>query len=141
MGAGLMRREDWVERLDVVLRDAATRVFVWGQWDCCLFVGACIEAMTGEHPVPDAIGAYHDEASARDWLRDHFGSIEAMARLFLGAPIEPVFAGRGSVALIAQNGHHAFGLVGLDGKTLLFVDEKGLRRVPKSFGSVFWTVR
>lgn len=135
-----MRVENWVERLDAVFSDAAARPFAWGSHDCCLFAARCVEAMTGEHPMPDAVGAYKTKTGAYRWLKREFGTVRQMLELLLDAPCNPNFAKRGDLALFEKGQDFAIGVIDLSGEQVLCVDESGTYYIHKSLATAFWTV-
>lgn len=55
---------DWDYRLNELLIEVAQRPFQWGQWDCCIFAGSVIQALTGKNPATQYIGTYHDKKTA-----------------------------------------------------------------------------
>jgi len=61
--AKLVRREDWLQRLEVYLAETGREPFVWGQHDCMLDVSAMIGAMTGTDPAKAYRGKYTDRKS------------------------------------------------------------------------------
>ncbi len=63
-----MRYPNWPARLEKFVQANHKRPFEYGKWDCCLFVAAAIEAMTGTHPAPEIIGAYDSESSAVEFI-------------------------------------------------------------------------
>ena len=140
MGRALKRVEDWVSRLDAYFESVKSRPFMWGEFDCCLFVAEACAAITGTHPVPDAAGAYKTKIGAYRWLRREFGGAGEMLTLLCGAPVDPNFARRGDVALIKAENGFALGIIDLSGEWIICVDETGLKRVEKWHASQFWAI-
>lgn len=95
----IRRFEDWPEQLNRFIAANRNRPLEWGQWDCCLFPAAVIDAITGVDLAVKWRGTYRDELGALRLLAA-FGSMEAMATSMLGAPRESQRHGqRGDVAI------------------------------------------
>lgn len=101
-----MRHEDWPQRLATYLEDHRSTPFVWGTFDCCLFVCSAIEAMTGEDPGHNLRGRYSTESGATDVLAKEYGTDdleEVVAQICEreGFPeITPSLAQRGDVVIV-----------------------------------------
>jgi len=88
---------DWPARLHQFLDTRQHTPFAWGYNDCCLFAAAAIEALTGRHPAPALIGAYHSALGARRASlfhrraqREQRNSDPAYALLPLRPPVIPL---------------------------------------------------
>jgi len=133
------RYDDWQERLGAFLARHQYETFAYGRWDCCLFVAAAIEAMTGVDPGASVRGTYSSRAEAR-----RYGSVEAAVEAVTaryGMPETPVLrARRGDVALAGNPRSRSLGLVALDGRDVLLVSSEGLWRVPVLSAIRAWSV-
>lgn len=68
-----------------VIQEWSSRPFEYGTSDCCQFVGAVVEAMTGHNPM--APFRYQNKAEALAIIRK-FGDLETAFRATLGCPVE-----------------------------------------------------
>ena len=73
------------------------RDFLYGDSDCCQFVGRWVEAMTGKNPAKDF--HYTDERQAYDIIAEHGGFEGLMTHIF-GEPIDD--PQDGDIALVAR---------------------------------------
>jgi len=115
--------------------------FIWGQNDCALFAADGIRAITGVDIAADFRGKYHDEASAMQAIKDICGgSTVADAAAYcankhgLSELTKPLFAKRGDLVVV-RNGLDGFGseiagLVHLNGRHVVSVNDKGMFRFP-----------
>lgn len=146
----MRRLPNWVARLDGLLADNGKRPFAYGQWDCCLFVCAAIEAITGTHPAM-WLTDYDTEAGGIDLASAHFGkpitgvaemvAIVAADRGMKQVPIG--MAKRGDLIVFRQqSGEACCGIVSLNGMSLMVVTESGLRSYPiaKLSSPLAWNV-
>ena len=112
-----MRLLDWEPRLARVIDANRTTPFAWGTHDCAMFVGRCVEAVTGANPAAAFVETYSDEEGAERTLADIGGLATHCERLF-GEPVPLLCARRGDV-LYRVDAHGAemvavcFGAVGL----------------------------
>jgi len=60
----MSRLPNWECKLNAWVEKSTGRKFEWGQFDCALAAASCVEAITGKHPRPDLIGAYHTPLGA-----------------------------------------------------------------------------
>jgi cell wall-associated NlpC family hydrolase len=101
-----MRREDWPQRLAEYLEEHRSTPFVWGTFDCCLFVCDAIEAMTGVDPGRNLRGRYVNETGALDVLLEEYGTdnlervVEKICELEGYPEMTPSFAQRGDVVIV-----------------------------------------
>lgn len=102
MGRVVVRREDWLPRLELLIEQAQDKPFTWGQHDCCTFAADAVEAVTGENPLPDLRGSYDTRFGALRWLADRgFASLEDALDVFAGQRLQsPGLAGRGDLVLV-----------------------------------------
>src|SRR4051812_23750010 len=61
---------DWRTRLSQHIEAERLRPFSWGEHDCCLWVGDCIRAMTGEDPAAEYRGTYDSAVGAIRRMRE-----------------------------------------------------------------------
>ena len=97
-----MRRDGWEARFTDLLTAVQDREFQYGTWDCCLFAGAAIEALTGDNPADAYRGRYDDEPSCRAVLEAEGGLLGiadavALLRNFNRLPV--LMARRGDIVL------------------------------------------
>jgi hypothetical protein len=136
-----MRYEDWPGRLLAVIDAAQVREFVWGEWDCGQFVGACVEAMTGNNPVTSLRATYTTETGMKRILtRDYDGSLMAFWSAQLGAPVRVTMAGRGDIVVVEHDGTQASGVVDLSGERVACLGLDGLEYLPITSAVAAWKV-
>jgi hypothetical protein len=131
----LTRHHDWEIRLDRYLIAAGKRSFEWGQFDCILFSLGGAEAMTGIDAASAIRGRYSTSLGAAKHMRrlykaanlDH--ACAAFAAEWAGEEISPLMAQRGDIAL-ADVPAASLGLVSLDGRTAVFLQESGIVKLP-----------
>lgn len=108
-----MRRADWLRRLWDTLEAHRTLPFRWAgrddAHDCCTFVAACLDAMTGGTFLDDLLAHYSDEESALKYIASN-GGLGQTLDLHLREPIRVSFMGRGDVALIVRDGREFVGI-------------------------------
>ena len=114
----LQRLHDWPVRLDRIITSARDVPFKWGEFDCALFVCACIKAMTDVDPGAKYLRTYSDEPGAIRIYGGDLAAFTANIAAELGMPeVGVTFARRGDVVFL-DNGteHGCIGIVGLDGR-------------------------
>ena len=112
MGPVVKRYEDWPRRMEAAVDAAQSRPFVWGHWDCCLFVAEVTRAMTGEDIAALYRGKYKSRRGAYALLKRIVGGgvHEAAVRAF-GAPLAyPLTARRGDAVLLDTPDGDALGI-------------------------------
>lgn len=80
--------------------------FVYGETDCCQFVGDCVEAQTGENPAH--YFRYASELSANRLLKK-YGGLEGIISSVLGEPYHGYEDG--DVGIVSNNGRLAAGVM------------------------------
>jgi len=147
VGAELMRREDWPERLAALLAERERLPFAWGERDCCLFAADCVLAVTGVDPAAELRGTYATAGEAGTLLFQRFGGgviemIEAMALRHGWEEIPVGLAGRGDLVLIEDSAGHVLpAVVDLDPSRIVFMHEtRGLARMRKRLASRAWRI-
>lgn len=137
----LTRTPHWATReYHQFLLARARAPFAWGVNDCCLFPADAIRAFTGVDIAADFRGKYSDEASAMGLIKTITGgSTVADAAAWCAAkhglaewvrPKGPLFARRGDLAVLEDAGRLIAGVVHLNGRDIVTVGERGLKRLP-----------
>ncbi len=124
----LSRLPSWDTRLDAFLQANDRRRFRYGVWDCGIFSGDAVLAMTGV----DLAGHCRDRYTTRKGAMELVGSVRRLAETTLTEfdEVPPAAARRGDVVLISWGGRESLGVVALDGRNAVTVGLKGLRYVP-----------
>lgn len=134
----MIRFPDWASRLEVFLRANAARRFKYGEWDCCLFVAAAIETMTGIDLALPFRGTYRSRKEARA-----HGRVAAISQRVFDTALEPVpvlKAQRGDVVLIQRSRDHSLGVLGLNGRDVVAVAKSGFLHLPLRLALSAWHV-
>ena len=131
-----MRLHDWPERLQALIDSRMRAPFAWGSHDCCLFVVAAIEAVTGRRV---SVAAYSSERGAFRVLRA-MGGFERAVEAAGGRP-EPVgLAQRGDVLLVEQAGLFGRALAVCGGAQVLAAGPVCLVPVPRARWLAAWSI-
>lgn len=138
-----MRPEGWERRLHDLIKAASGRPFSWDgpeRWDCCLFVAACVEAMTGRDFAAPYRGTYDSAAgAARRMIEVAGGGVEAVATHALGVPLDhPNFAQRGDVVSVETPDGLALGINA--GNRIYVAGHDGLVALPVTAALKAWRV-
>ena len=142
----MSRRPDWQSAFDEFLCANRARTFVWGQWDCCLFVADAILSITGKDIAEELRGRYSSLREARWILRARCGSssIErSVAKLFsvAGLPeVSPLFAHRGDPVIARGGSDFQIGVVGLNGSIVINSETQGLIEIPRTLAVRAWHI-
>lgn len=132
----MQRFSDWASRLERYLHAQKDHEFAYGIFDCCLFVGGAIAAMTGVDPVEPFRGAYGSRKSGLGLLA-RAGGIPGVAALY-GMPEIPVaFAARGDMLLMPGG---ILALMALNVRDAVVVVDRGLALTPASRARCAWRV-
>lgn len=144
------RHENWdTEHLEKFLLDRAHMPFEWGINDCALFAADSIEAITGVDIASDFRGKYQDEATAMKSIQDitgvENGTVEDAAEYCakkngLQELKHPLTAWRGDLVVVIDAGRVISGIVHLNGRHVVAVGEKGLKRLPITAIKRAWRV-
>jgi len=140
----MQRFANWAARLEAFLNANASRPFVYGEFDCCLFVSDAVLAMTGIDPAAGLRG-YDSAKSARRVMRECCGArsvarfVACVAERCGMAEVSARYARRGDVVLVKRARDYSLALVALDGRSLV-VAAAGLARVPAELGVRAWRV-
>jgi hypothetical protein len=129
-----MRLSDWEMQLSEYVLSKKNQPFEYGVNDCCLFAAGAVEAMTGENPIPEFIGAY-------DSLKT---SIKALKTIGAGTLEKTMDAKFTEIQIgYAQTGDLAFhdGSIGvIIDSDALFVSDDGLVRISRDKWCKIWSV-
>lgn len=129
-----MRLSNWEMRLSDYVISKKREPFEYGVNDCCLFASGAVEAVTGENPIPEFIGAY-------DSLKT---SIKALKTIGAGTLEKTMDAKFSEIPIgYAQTGDLAFhdGSIGvIIDADALFVSDGGLVRISRDKWSKTWSV-
>lgn len=132
----MIRRHDWLERLQAFLADPINATFEWGRNDCVLFAARCVKELTDEDPLANVSLDWVDEASAGAALDAH-GGLHAAIVTALGPPMEnPLMAQRGDVAL-TEVGSQGFLAIHM-GDRLVAPSRDGLVYIPTRCATHVW---
>lgn len=130
------RLPDWESRLGQYVTAHAKTVFSWSDGtDCALWSLGGVEAITGEHPAPEYVGAYSTHEGAMKALRDKGQGtlIRTMNSLFERRPVGK--ARRGDLVMVRKAIGICMGAFGL------FLTEKdGIARLPRVEFQRAWRV-
>lgn len=133
MGEGVVRYQDWPQRLDAEVARAVARTWKIGAHDCVSFARACVVAVTGDDPLAGI--EWRTRADMRRLTRD---GLAALATEALGPPIGVARAQRGDVVLLPHAGGESIGVC--LGRTAAFADAIGLRFVQTLDCSMAWRI-
>lgn len=137
-----MRFEDWPQRLDIVVSEAAARSFAYGQFDCALFAADCVQAITGVD-YAEQLRGYTSKVAAYRIVKE-YGSLEAMATALLDRePKHPAMAKRGDIVLATLElapGEQGEALGVCLGTRFCCPQETGLRFFNRSDCRLAWSI-
>jgi hypothetical protein len=142
----MTRLPDWQARLDSFLRTHADDPFVYGSWDCCLFVCSAIHAMTGVDPAEDFRDNYKSRGEAYRAIKAATGgtSVQAIVANItakLQMPEIPVRrAQTGDVVLIERARDFSLGLIALNWSEIIVCRTQGLCRISLTHAVRAWRV-
>jgi hypothetical protein len=137
-----MRRfEDWDTRLEAYISANRDRAFIYGQWDCFQFVRGAVQAMTGA----DIAARFKPYGSKLGYLRQMYRFCDSIlldhfADVLLGSVAraeDAAFAHRGDVVFTRDG---AFGIVGLNGRSIMMLAETGMTWRPMSIVYMAWEI-
>lgn len=121
--------------------------FKFGTFDCCLFPANAIQAFTGTDIADSFRGKYTDEKSAFSLIKTITGGTTVADALAYCANkhglVEhphPLLAKRGDLVAINNAGTLIAGLVHLNGRHVVTVNENGLVRLPITTVTRSWGV-
>lgn len=141
----MRRRKDWVQRLDVVLQAASKRAFHWRDFNCGIFMGQAVEAVTTE-------AVLHHFTIKGETKRQAYAALKKFSKGGVAATMEKFAtmygkkeitweqAKRGDPVIVDSPEGDAFGIVDLTGRYVAVVGPKGLNLLPTSDIKRAWSV-
>lgn len=138
----MIRFENWPVRLDAFIETNRHRKFDRGHFDCALFAGLAIEAMTDTKLVQDYVGLYKSKRAAFDMLKERgLNSLIDVATKHLGEPLTNInFAGRGDVVAVKYENELTLAVVDLTGRRAVTTGKDGLIFFEREFWLKAWGV-
>jgi len=119
---------DWERRLHLWLGDAMQREFRYGDFDCVILCGDCVQAITGTDPIAYWRGKYDSPLSAYRLLYRDAVSLQDAVTQRLGDPINPRKAQRGDVLCVTMPDKPDRQYVGIDlGESVVLPQRRGIR--------------
>jgi hypothetical protein len=135
-----MKRHDYIRRLWDTIDAHRELPFQWGgrdtSHDCCTFVAACLDAMTGDGYLDRLLAHYQDEDGAKAFIAAH-GGLEGALTATLGDPIRIAFMRRGDVVLIEREGKEFVGIC--TGELVFSAGPDGLVTNPRQYAIRAWS--
>jgi hypothetical protein len=128
----MMREQDWVSRMWQTIAKLERVPFEYGKFDCAVFAGRCVDAITGS-AFTEAFGV-SDKRSAIAFLRRE-GGLEAAVTRRLGEPVPGYAARRGDVCLIDKK---TLGIC--TGPTIAVLGNSGVEYLPLARAQKHWRV-
>jgi hypothetical protein len=129
------------------LKQAKSTPFKWGSNDCCLFAANAVLAITGTDLADDFRGKYTDEASAFALIKTVTGGTTvADAAAYcakkhnLTEYAHPLMAKRGDLVVISNAGNLIAGVVHLNGREVVSVNDQGMVRLPITSITRSWSI-
>jgi len=142
----MIRLPNWQSSLERFFLAHAADRFVYGSWDCCLFVCSAIEAMTGIDTAVAFRGNYRTRAEAMNAVRAFAGtaSIRALAHKVTaeyGMRAVPLpLVRRGDLVLFKRPRGYSLGILSLNGIDVTALGAKGYFQVPLRAAQSGWRV-
>lgn len=134
-----MRRENWEQHLDALMKDWQSRPFVWGQADCAQFALAVLRAVSGRDWAQISVQPYKTARGARALLqRLEAGDMPALADKMLGPRMPISYAQRGDIVSAACRFGPALGVC--LGAHIALPGEDGLVYRPLSSAFAAWRI-
>jgi len=138
------RVENWPSIMYAAIDYKRTQPFVWGKWDCCLFVCDIVYAFTGVDMAENFRGRYDSRKEANALMKrgrrkvsmEEF--IDDMARRYGAEPIPIPMAGRGDVALFETELGETLGI--FDGVNVLTMGYNGMIALPRTVALKAWRI-
>lgn len=129
------RLPDWERRLGEFVAAHTETEFVWGATDCALWSLEAAEAITGEHPAPEYLGAYSTREGAAEALREKGKGtlVRTMNSLFERRPVGK--ARRGDLVMV-QN---AIGIC-MGNFGLFLTEDEGVTRLHRADFQRAWSI-
>lgn len=106
-----MKKENWPELLAQEIRKAKKKEFIWGEFDCTIWVADMIKTLKGIDFAKDFRGTYSTKAGAYKVIKEHgCENVEQLATTYLGKPRRINKARRGDVVSDEFNGEYILGI-------------------------------
>lgn len=138
----MSRRPTWPEELDAFIREAATKRFAWGRWDCFLFAAEGVRRLGGPNIAAGIKGTYSDaegaSAAIAAWGQDLEDGLTARCGGLGMQEIPPALARRGDLVVLRLPGGPTAGICG--GSTAWCAGPTGVVSVPMTAASKAWAV-
>jgi hypothetical protein len=142
----MTRLPDWQARLDSFLRTHAHDRFVYGSWDCCLFVCSAVREMTGVDPASDFRDKYSSRGEAYRLIKAATGatSVQAIVASItakLQMPEIPVRRVQtGDIVIIERARDFSLGIIALNWSEIIVCRARGLCRISLNHAVRAWRV-
>lgn len=144
----LTRTPHWATReFNQFLLDQEKVPFQWGVSDCCLMAANAIQSFTGTDLADDFRGHYSDDVGAFALIRKLTGgSTVEDAAAYCAAKhglVEwrsPLLAQRGDLVVLLDAGQLVAGVVHLNGRHIITIGARGLKRFPLTAAKRAWKV-
>lgn len=111
--------------LDEYLKEASTKEFVWGKYDCLIFCAEWVKLATRKDYIGDVRGQYTSEIGAMRFLIEKHGTMENAIDSKLKR-VNINFAQKGDVALCLVDERKTCGIVGARGVIWFKTEDKGV---------------
>lgn len=122
----MKKLDDWHRRFHEFLVQNKGRPFVWGEWDCCKFTDAAVQAITGERLIPRHLD-WHDEPSALQVIENYGKTLtRGVAKAAKAAGLQtvhPADVQKGDVVIVKEMGGRVAGIC--DGYAILCPSDDG----------------
>lgn len=138
----MIRHENWPMLLDAFIEANRYRKFERGHFDCALFAGLAIEAITDAKLVHDYVGLYTSKRAAFALLKKRgMNNLSDVAINHLGEPLASVnFASRGDVVVVEYEGEFALAVIDLTGRRAVTTGKDGLIFFERQYWLKAWGV-
>ena len=80
--SGKLRVDDWETKLWLYVDSCISRPFKFGEYDCCIFCGDCIQLVTDDDPMEVFRGTYSGELQANLLINKLGGLDQACSDIF-----------------------------------------------------------
>lgn len=132
-----LQPQEWLTRLNALVRSRMSTPFEWGVHDCCLWAADCAQAINGTDHAAAYRGTYSSAAEAMR-LVQQLGGMEALGAM-AGPECPPMCACVGDVGLVADpEGRELLGVC--MGTVWLVPTAAGLGALPLDVGVKAWRV-
>jgi len=131
----MARIDGWEVRLNDVIDAALHEPFVWGQQDCSLFAAKCADAVNGTSIEAKHRGRYKTLRGATGRMK-RLGGCEGVLRSEGFVKVLTLFAQRGDIVIINQEGREAMGVI--NGGKIVAASHDGLVFLPMTEAVGVW---